>query len=217
MTIIRIKLTPKSEPPKRYIGWRCKHKGEPGAPDNPANSGDPEVRPSDWQNGIPFTEELQRLSFDLMRWGNPLITAQNWRVVYKDDVAFTNNQSWGDNQVRADYINGLDLSAPLPKLMKVTICGGSLYGGIPEGDELTFRPGVDGIDANGAAIPPLETVIKNGWYFHAVTWIRNGVTSHFPQGHGGKVLIPLVLTIPVSYPLAWFERWDGVELPDPLR
>lgn len=203
--------------PPVYVGYRCKHKGEPGAPNNPTNSGDPEVRPSDWQNGIAFTEELQRLSFDLMRWGNSLITAADWRVVYKNDVMLTNNQSWGENQVRADYINGLNLDAPLPKLMKVTICGGSLYGGIPEGDELTFRPGVDGIDANGAAIPPLETVIKNGWYFHAVTWIRDGVIAHFPQGHGGKVLIPLVLTIPVSYPLAWFERWDGVELPDPLR
>ena len=202
---------------RKVTGWWNKHKGIPGAPDNPPN-GDPEVRPSDQQDGIEFGYALQKLSWDLMQWGNSTITSKQWRAVYKYNVAFTNEQGFDKpDDPRTDFVNGLNIGAELPKLMKVTICGGSLYQGDVVGDRLYMYPGTHGIDA--ANPPDLQTVINKGWYFSAVTWhdVGSGVINHFPQGNGGQVLIPLVLSVPVSYPLAWFSWWEGTERPDPLR
>jgi len=204
------------EAPALVTGYRCKHKNEPGAPDNPTD-GMPEVRPSNWGNGIDFGYRLQQLSWELMQWGNSTITPKQWRAVYKHDVAFTNYQGFDKpGDPRADFINGQDVGAELPKLMKVTICGGSLYQGLISDSIFTLVPGVHGIDAT-KPIPDMSTVVNNGWYFSAVTWHSGNKIADFPQGNGGRVLIPLVLSVPVSYPLAWFQKWEADAPPDPLR
>lgn len=205
-------------PVPNFNGWRCKHKGEPGAHTDPPHSM-PEVRPSDWQNGIDFTEQLQKLSWELMSKYNSTMTKKQWRNVYGGMVAFTNYQGFDmpNRPPRADFVNGLDLTAELPKLMKVTICGGSFFRGDVVGSSLVMKPGLHGIDPS-KPLPTVQQIIEKNLFFYAVTWhdIGNGVIRHFPQGNEGVVLIPLVISQPVSYPLEWFERWNSTSLPNPL-
>lgn len=196
-------------------GWRCLHMAEGGYP-NPLNM--PEVRPSANARPILFTRDMQLLSFELANRVNPLIGGKQWAGVYGNWTAFTNGNGFGnDADPRADYVNGVNLSSPLPKLMKAIICGGMFLTGIVDGGNLVCVPGVHGIDANGP-MPSVDEVLRRHWYFHAVTLHKTPESlGHFPQGLGGPVLVPYFLREPTPYPLAWFERWVGYELPDPLR
>ena len=213
------KSAPNPPPAAKYDGWRLKHQYEGGVVNDELKSGMPEIYPSDWQNGIPFTASMQMLAWELMYSANKTMTTKQWRAVYKHDVAFTNYQGFDKpGDPRADYVNLESLSYELPKLMKVTLCGGSFYHGDAVGDRLWMVPGIHGIDANN--IVNLSEVIVNQWYFHAVTWHDTATgykINHFPQGNGGAVLIPLFLSVPVSFPLSWFSRWVGDTLPDPLK
>lgn len=203
-----------------YDGRRLMHQNEGGVFNDELTDGMPEIYPSSWQNGIPFTKDMQLMSWELMSRLNPSVTKKQWHKVFDERIAFTNYQSWNDatGKKRADFVNGLDTDAELPKKMKVTLCGGSFYGGYAVGDRLWMYPGIHGIDAN-KPIPSIDTIIKNNWYFHAITWhdTKDGNKVYdFPQGNGGIVAILLVLSVPVSYPLAWFEPWKGNELPNHL-
>lgn len=80
---------------------------------------------------------------------------------------------------------------------------------------LRCSPGVHGIDARGTMLT-VEEVIEKDWCFAATT-CRYPNVSHFPQGGGGPVMIPYFLIEPVTYPLAWFVRWDETSLPDPIK
>jgi hypothetical protein len=198
--------------PTRYTGWRLLYTGE-GGNDNPLNM--PAVAPSFDAQPIPFTETLQLLSWQLMQRLNPTITSMQWRSVYRYDRAFTNFNGFDDpNNACADYVNRLDLGAPLPKLMKAIICSGSLYDGIVEGDKLVMYPGVHAMDA--ATPVSVDELIRRRWYFLATSWTGKGGV-HFPQGNGDVVPIPYIIRARTEYPLAWFQRWDREYLPDPLK
>lgn len=207
---IRISLSTKAV--KTHTGWRCLHMAEGGYPHS---VGDPAVRPAVNAPPVDFTQALQLLSFNLNKH-NPNFDGKNWRAVYWTDRAFTNEQGFDKpGDPRADYINRLDLTRPLPKLMKAIICGGYLVKGERVGNQLIVTPGIGAIDAN-KPIPSVEYVLENNLYFTACTANSRGAYN-FPQGEGLPVYIPYVLKEPTPYPIEWFEWWDSPEKPDPLR
>jgi hypothetical protein len=87
--------------------------------------------------------------------------------------------------------------------------------GVVYGDKLVCRPGIHAVDAL-SPMPSIDEVMEKNWYFTATTWSGSSV-NNFPQGRGLPVLIPYILRTAVEYPLAWFERWTGEDLPEPLR
>ena len=196
-------------PGPRWVGWRCLHVAEGGYE---SDNGMPEIRPA-LPNPRPvrMTEELQYLSYDVMR-RNPEINSELWARVHGTTVAFTNENGLPG---RRDYINRRDLNEEYPKLMKALICGGMFIRGDVVGNNLQCIPGVHGIDAN-KPLPTPQQVIDNNWYFAAVTQYNRQV-SHFPQGRGQAVLMIYILREIVTYPLAWFTRWESDTLPDPLK
>jgi hypothetical protein len=211
-----VNVTPNAVIQKRYVGWRCLHQEEGGL-SNP--DGQPVVRPS--ENAVPvlFTEAMQKLSFCLNEF-NPLFTANKWLSVYDYKAAFTNGNGFGDeSDPRADYINRVNLTKPLPKLMKAIICGGMFIRGQVVGSSLVCYPGVHAIDAS-KPIPSTGEVLAKNWYYVATTAKRKPdgtwAVNNFPQGSGQNVLIPYILKEPVVYPLAWFKKWEEDSLPNPL-
>ena len=204
-----------------YIdGWRVLHKVEGGYQKTP--EGMPEVLPPDNPIAIPMTAAIQRMSFELMRYFNPIITAAKWTKVHEHDIAFTNYNGFGNSgDPRANHITGENLDKGLPKYDKAQrVCGGSFIHGDAIGGSLVCRAGVHGISADGP-MPELETIVKNNWYIHAVTQ-ANGRISHFPQGwdgadYYGPVVIPFIFKGTITFPIKYFEVWRGNILPDPLR
>lgn len=205
-----------------YTGWRVLHWGEGGYP-NP--TGMPCVRPAINAPAIPMNQKMQLLSYELNRM-NLNYTKKNWRAVHGNTVAFTNGNGFGKkNDPRADFVNRLDMTKPLPKLMKALICSGMFIRGDVVGNTLVCKPGVHGIDVN-KTLPSVDDVVANNWYFTATTGGKSAVYN-FPQGGGGPVLMPYFLKEPVAYPLTsvedggykatWFARWNETFLPDPLK
>jgi hypothetical protein len=206
------------EPTPRYVGHRVKHASEPGARQTP--NGMPEVNPSENINGIDFTREMQLLSWEVMRTINPLITKHKWRVVYATSTAFTNGQGFVDSSdPRADYVNGISLDAPLPRLMKGIVSGGAFLRGVM-GSEFVVTPGVGAVDCT-KPLPTAQEVIQRRLYFEATTARYNseGVWSvnPFPQGGSGPVAIVYFLNTPARYVSSWFQPWEEDFLPDPYK
>jgi hypothetical protein len=196
-------------------GYWCKHNEIPGAMnDNP--DGMPEVRPSVDAPSIDFTYALQWLTYDVMTKNNPTITKKQWRSAFGGKVAFTNYHGFDDGSpYQRDYVNGTDMDAKLPKLMKAIICGGMLAKGWVEGNELVFYPGVNAVDANNPC--SAKEVMDNGWYFAATVWYKGKTIRPFPQGNGGDVIIPHIVKERTPYPLEWFSKWSGTSRPNPYE
>ena len=199
--------------PVVYLGWRCLHNAEGGYQSDPNNM--PCVRPSFDAPSIEFTQPMQSLSWELVSW-NPNVTRNRWKAIHADTTAITNgNGFFNDNDPRRDYVNGEDLDAAKnPRLMKAIIFAGMFGKWDRIGSELWAVPGVHGIDAR-KPMPTVEEVLAKNWYYVATTGTATTV-AHFPQGGGLPVILPYFLIEPVSYPLAWFERWERPYLPDPL-
>lgn len=204
------------EAPDFYDGWRCLHTIEGGRWVPP---GMPEERTPDNALSLPMTEAIQRMSFRLMTYANPTVTPTDWTRVHDYDRCFNNGQGFRDqSDPRANYITGEDLDKELPKYDKaMRVCGGTFITGTAVSDKLICRAGVDGIDAN-SPMPDAATIIRKHWFTYAVS-VSNDYKKivHFPQGNGGAVLVPFVFRGEITFPLVWFERWVGNELPDPLR
>ena len=212
-----------------HDGWRVKHKIEGGNPDTPP--GMPEVTAPINPVAVPMTRAIQLMSFDLMRLANSAITEDLWTIVHHGDKAFTNNQGFGmvkpdgTPNPRVNYVTKKDIGEPLPKYEKCgRICGGSFIRGVADGGYLycnSYDPehpeNVHGINPDGP-MPDAETIIRNHWFVYAVSINSNGSQiTHFPQGRGGPVLIPFIFRGTIRFPLSFFEKWVGEELPDPLR
>jgi hypothetical protein len=202
---------------KKYMGWRVLHQAEGGYQNNPLNM--PEVVPPDNPVAVEMTETIQRMSYELMVYFNPLITADLWTKVHDYDRAFTNHQGFNKpDDPRANFITGENPDSPLPKYDKAQrLCGGQFLRSEIHGDRFVCTPGVHGIDAN-KPIPSIETIVNNNWYLFAVTLgSRSEIISHFPQGQGGPVAIPFIFDREIEFNAAWFTRWESDELPDPLK
>ena len=220
-----VRYKPAPSLPPRYIGYRVKHRVEPGARQTP--NGMPEVDPSLNIVNIPFTEAMQLLSWEVMHTLNPTITKKQWRAVFGDNRAYTNDNGYGGNEILRDYVNGLNLDAvdasgkpALPKLMKGIIAGGAFVRGVMDTNFLTITPGVGAVDTR-VALPSVQQVIDNHWYFVATTakYNADGVwnVGNFPQGNGGPVAVVYFLNAPARYTASWFQSWDDGALPDPLK
>lgn len=191
----------------RFTGYRCLHYKEGGLP-NPV--GMPNVRPAENAPPVPFTPELQDLSWRFMTFKNPTVSRDEWGGVFRSDTAFCN-----DNGVETNHA----------KLMKATICSGMFIRGRVENGYLVCTPGIDAIDAN-KPLPSVQQILDNNWYFVATTGMGKEGVFNFPQGDGGPIFVIYVLTEPVYYPIQKvdetgrytnFARWDADFLPDPLR
>lgn len=212
--IVTVRIKPKSEPV--FSGWRCLHTIEGGRWVPP---GMPEERTPDYALAYQMTEAVQWMSYNLMTRVNPTITKNQWTDVHQYDRCFNNGTGfWDDTDPRANYILGIDLSYPLPRYDKAQrVCGGTFITGRAVGDKLQCVAGVDGIDGD-SLMPSIDTILKNNWFTYAVS-VNNNYTKivHFPQGNGGPVLVPFIFRGTITFPLEWFERWEGTALPDPLK
>jgi hypothetical protein len=177
----------------------------------------PEIRPPENPETVKMTAAIQLMSFELMSNFNSTITPQNWTRVHDYDRAFTNGAGYNDPRgPRVNYILGKDIGADLPAYTKAgMICGGTFITGEAQGNYLVCRAGVDGIDAD--SLPSLVKIITRHWYTHAVSMEDPPeIISNFPQGNGGKVVMPFIFRGVIKYPLAWFQRWQANVLPHPL-
>lgn len=215
-------------PTKKYVGWRCLHAAEGGYQSDPR--GMPEIRPAYRIDSITpdvnpapvlMTQPIQLLSWDMngktdSPGYNDTFTKPNWRAVYGTATAFTNNQGFGEDPNKRDWVTPQDTNNEEdPKLMKGLICGGAFI--LDDGydnDWIYVSPGVSAVPADGP-YPTYKEIFNKLWYYEATT-MYNGKMSHFPQGHGKPVWIPYVLRERCKFPRSWFQRWEEDFLPDPL-
>lgn len=204
--------------PRIFNGWRYLHKVEGGNQQNPWNM--PEVGPPLNAGVVSMTQEIQWMSYDLMfHFNRNVITPQIWTTVHRHDKAFNNfNGFEKSGDPRRNFILDTNRGYPLPRYDKAQrVSGGQFLRGTVRGDKLVCVPGVHGIDAT-KPLPSIQTIVDNNWYVLAVTlYGETNPVGHFPQGKGGPVAIPFILSKEVEYPLSWFERWQRESLPDVLR
>lgn len=221
--IINDPQTPSAD---RYVGWRVLHKEEGGYQDTPPNM--PEVLPPENPDGLYMTENIQRMSFALMKHFNNDINEKIWTAVHNGERAFTNYQGFGPGKKsgapRKNFISGADLgdNIELPKYDKMgRVCGGMFIRGMEQSGYLVCKPGIHGIDAR-KPLPDIDTIVEKNWYFFALAWYpgknnKPGYVAHLPSGPEGKIAIPFIFDREVKFPIKYFEKWDSNELPDPLK
>ena len=220
--MITVSVTPFYKVPTKYPNlWRFKHDDEVQNAEVRINGilfkrhekrlGLPEIYNLEPSHATELTPRIQYLSYALFKHGAPSLKeafAQNrWKSLMHYKRAFTNGQGFGNSDdPRANYISGENLDAELPKFPKTLICGGATVTGTVEGALLkvsTLSPD---------NLPTLEELIETPWlYFHAVnsTWDR---ITRFPQGTVAEldiyepVLVPLIASRDVYYPLAWLDK-----------
>ncbi len=158
--------------------YRVKHDAELG----PLWRVAPEVFPLNG-NVTPFTADWQSLTYQMCNG----ITGPHWRQVYAYNTAFMNNSGFNDAaDTRADYVNQMDLSSPLPSWDKCRVCGGAVITGVESGGNLI----VSTLDGRNPA-PPLSWILRRPWFYvHAVTVYDDGHVGEFPENM--PTLVPLV-------------------------
>lgn len=129
----------------KYVGWRGKHSRlESGAREIPYTM--PAVIPPIDQIALEMTREIQRMSFDLMRFLNQTITPKMWRNLHKMQLCLNNQPQDGfDGGIpHRDYVNGIDLdAATLPRYDKMQrTFQGTFIRGEAVGDRLVCAPGI---------------------------------------------------------------------------
>jgi hypothetical protein len=208
-------------PAKRYTGYRGLYRAE-GGNDHAWNQ--PAVIPNQYQDikesfGIPFTEEMQWLSWELAHRLNPNITKNGWASVWAGDTWGTNKNGWDDQKDpddhRRDFVNDRYKGFPLPKVMDAIVFAGGLYDLKPQYGHLWAEPGLSGINCN-KLMPSVDEVIARGWYMRCTINGDNGPFD-FPQGNGLPVYVPYFLVKEISYTASHFAWWDNTFPPDPLR
>ena len=105
-------------PEKRWVGWRALHRVEGGRQDIP--DGMPAVLPPVNAAALKMTAAIQFMGYSLMQYKNEFIDGDDWTKVHGHDVAWCNNQGFGDpGDKRANFILGQDLFDALPKYDKM--------------------------------------------------------------------------------------------------
>lgn len=196
--------------------FRVKHDKEIG---KIWRAGKPEVHPlyvdmndEHGNHFAPFQKWAQLASYNL----NPWLTPDLWRKVYWGNYWISNNQGYGmEGDPRADFVNGLDVNAELPRVESL-VCGGSLISGERIGDWVK----VNGLHYN--------TPVSWEWLKdHPEYWVRGVYASGTGQpfrmlGHkfeGPPFIHPLIVNNAYGcYIGAWkLQEWTSPMPPDPLR
>lgn len=122
---------PQTELPQSLPFWRVYHWVEYG---NSLRSR-PEVERFNPGISCNFGESWQKVSYRINKTENPMISAsiakKQWRAVYGYKTAFMNGTGFDESgDPRADFINQLNLKAPLPKWDQPRCCGGAVLTGV---------------------------------------------------------------------------------------
>jgi hypothetical protein len=163
-----------------------------------------------------MTDEIQWMSYELMRRFCPAVDGPRWRTLHGSAVAMNNGTQNGYNETEshADFINGMDFAAPLPRYDKMQrLFQGSFFTGKRDGDLIWCVPGVDGIDAT-KPLPTIDEIVERNWYVVAVC--TGSPPFHFRPTWGGWIVYPFILDRLVAFEAKYFTTWDETFLPDPL-
>lgn len=199
--------------------YRVKHDLERG---DVWRKGVPEVYVLDGTHRTYMKENIQYLTFNLLRAGAPnqsLADAKKfWRQLYDYRRAFSNKAVGfdGSGEPLADFINGWNLKSGLPAFDKTRVCGGASIAGYEDGKWLV----VETINAEAPLFDVEEILAKPWLYFHATTVRSDGTIGRFPQGGGEPVFVPLISRHslgPVRYPLEFLEKLPIGEVADPYK
>jgi hypothetical protein len=118
-------------PPTHYTGLRALHMVEGG---REIPTGMPAIMPPIETVALPMTESIQRMSYALMLHFAPNLPPTKWRALHGYFLAMNNGAQNGfDGGVpHADFINGRDVTASLPRYDKMQRCfQGSFIRGEP--------------------------------------------------------------------------------------
>jgi hypothetical protein len=144
----------------------------------------PEVFHFDQAASTPLTDRWQYFIMDL----NPGMTGMGYRSLLNCYRAFSNGTGYQCPMPRADFVNKLNTSAPLPKVDKVRVCGGAIIHGTLSSNVLTVET-LDGYKRP----PSIEWILDHPWlYFRCYTVLEDGSNRDFPQNSGKPVYFPLV-------------------------
>lgn len=194
-------LTQVVETPRVF--WRVNHDTEMTRPNLP------EVFPFLDNHYTNFTRGFQLLEKSL----NPNMVNSKWRNLHlggnagQDATAFNNRQGFEMiDDPRVDYINGMDIGAPLPR-QEALVCGGAILLERYHDGEYLYP---DYIDGNLPA-PSLQYVLDNSWLIFDAVTIRSGPSGvveigRFPQGNGERVYILLLASKPIRISLSKVTR-----------
>lgn len=215
-----------ASPIKMYIGWRGLHAETEGGR-KPAYVGAPAVIPDYYPVALLMTKDIQLMSFDLMRHFCSAITPERWRILHGYRTAMNNfpQNGFDGGTPHADFVNGLDLMASLPRYDKCRTFQGSFITGRLEGSLIWCQPGVDGIDARSfryvpgtlAAAETLKQIIDRHWYSIAIC--TGDPPFHFRSqwGSGCMIAYPFIMDRLVAFEARFFAPWNETFLPDPLK
>lgn len=184
------------ETPRQY--WRVNHDITYWRPNLP------EVFPFEPSHYSPFGRSWQLLEKSL----NPKMVNSKWRNAHlggnlgNKATAFNNRQGFemvGDP--RADFINGRDLTSPIPK-QEDLVCGGAILLERKVDNEFLYPYYID----TNQPTPTLAFVKANPHlYFDAVTIDKDIlgriVIRRFPQGDGERVFTLLLANREIRIPL----------------
>lgn len=133
------------------------------------------------------------------------MTDIQWRKLLHFRRAFTNLQGYyRDGDPRVDYVNGLDIGAPLPKI-ETLLCGGAkvrgtetIYKGVPHLKLETL---------DGTLPPPAASwVLKSDWlWFEAVSVRPDGKTQSFSLSPYPE-RVPLVAMGDAYFPMSGLRK-----------
>jgi len=205
--------TPPPPPVARVVGWRGRHYvTENGRPTEWV--GAPAIIPAFTDGSVIMTEPIQRLSYELMKRFCPTMDGGRWATMHGSFLAMCNRTGFGDpNNPRRDYINGLDLTAELPRYDKCRTFQGSFITGRLEGNLIVCTPGVDGIDAN-APLPTVDEVIAKHWYSVAIN--TGEPPFHWRPNWGGVIVFPFIMRGVMKFESQFFAAWDSDVYPNPI-
>jgi hypothetical protein len=155
----------------------------------------------------PLTKSWQLLWRNI----NPQMTNLEWRQLLHWQRAFTNNHGFerpGDP--RRDYINGKNLSDPLPKI-ECLLCGGALVSIVR--DAVVRGVEVSELEVlNGRRSPPtVKFLLERPWlYFQAVSVSVTGIVRSFSISPYPEYVPFVSLGIPVYMPKKYIRLFkDG--------
>lgn len=202
----------------RIVGWRGKHYVSEGGREIPGypQYKYPAVIPAFNDGAVIMTEEIQRMSFELMKRFCPTMDGDKWRKMHRWNLAMNNGNGFDNpnGDLRRDYINGLDLTAEYAKYDKVRTFQGSFRTATLNGNLITCTPGEDGIDST-KPMPSIETIIAKRWYSIAVN--VGDPPFHWRPEWGGIIVFPFILNKPMTFEVEFFAPWDDTVYPDPIQ